>query len=905
MPVPGDTTMSDKRVYLFREGDASMRDLLGGKGANLAEMSKIGLPVPPGFTVTTKVCMDYYANNGQMPAGLHEEMLAAVTEIEADLGKKFGDPVNPLLVSVRSGAKFSMPGMMDTILNLGLNEQTLVGLIQASGNERFAYDAYRRFIMMFSDVVLDVPKQKFEKFLEAMKANRGVKLDTELSGEDLKQLCTEFLAFVVQETGHPFPGDPWKQLELATEAVFRSWQNDRAIVYRRQEKIPDEIGTAVNIQAMVFGNLGEDCGTGVAFTRDPSFGTNELYGEYLMNAQGEDVVAGIRTPVPISNLKDQNPAVYKEFTDICDRLEHHYKDMMDIEFTIERGRLFMLQCRVGKRTGPAAVRIATEMVPEGLIEKEVAIQRVSASHLDQLLHPRIDDVYVTDRGIKPIAQGLAASPGAAVGKAVFDADTAEKLGNAGKRVILVRDETNPDDVHGMLAAQGILTARGGKTSHAAVVARGFGIPCVAGCEEIEVDEHERCFKVGGFTIREGDFITVDGTTGKVFNVELALIPPDVSGDFGTLMGWCDEFRTLGVRTNADNPRDAQQAIDFGAEGIGLCRTEHMFFEPDRLPIVRDMILAKTETQREAALSKLLGVQQTDFEGIFKVMDGKPVTIRLIDPPLHEFLPSYDTILSEVVELRMAVNMTGGTGLKALLDEKEALLKAVESMKESNPMMGLRGVRLSVMFPGIVEMQTRAIMQAACKLTEHGIKVHPEIMIPLVGHVNELRVVQIQLEAVAKQVMAEQGVEVPYLFGTMIEIPRAALTASEIAEYAQFFSFGTNDLTQMTFGFSRDDAEGKFLKKYVEDKILPSNVFETIDTVGVGRLMKLAVNEGRAARSNLKCGICGEHGGDPESIYFCHELGLDYVSCSPFRVPIARLSAAQAAIRERVKVSVDK
>ena len=897
--------MSDKRVYLFREGDATMRDLLGGKGANLAEMSNIGLPVPPGFTVTTKVCMDYYANKRTMPAGLHDEMKAAVSELETDLGKKFGDPSDPLLVSVRSGAKFSMPGMMDTILNLGLNEQTLQGLIKASGSERFAYDAYRRFIMMFSDVVLDVAKQKFEKILEIKKAERGVKLDTDLTATDLKELCADFLSLVMQESGQAFPTDPWTQLELATEAVFRSWQNDRAIVYRRQEKIPDEIGTAVNIQAMVFGNLGEDCGTGVAFTRDPSVGTNELYGEYLMNAQGEDVVAGIRTPVPISKLRDQNPTVYKEFTDICDKLEHHYKDMMDIEFTIERGRLFMLQCRVGKRTGPAAVRIATEMVSEGLIEKEVAIQRITASHLDQLLHPRIDDVYVSDRGIKPIAQGLAASPGAAVGKAVFDADTAEKLGSTGKKVILVRDETNPDDVHGMLAAQGILTARGGKTSHAAVVARGFGIPCVAGCEEIEVDEHERSLKVDGITIREGDFITVDGSTGKVYNVELALIPPDVSGDFGTLMGWCDEFRTLGIRTNADNPRDAQQAIDFGAEGIGLCRTEHMFFEPDRLPIVRDMILAKTDVQREAALAKLLGVQQSDFEGIFKVMDGKPVTIRLIDPPLHEFLPSYDEILSEVVELRLAVNMTGGTGLKSMLEEKESLLKAVESMKESNPMMGLRGVRLSVIFPGIVEMQTRAIMQAACKLAELGVKVLPEIMIPLVSHINELRVVQIQLEAVAKEVMAEQKIDVPYLFGTMIEIPRAALTAGEIAEYAQFFSFGTNDLTQMTFGFSRDDAEAKFLKQYVEDKILPANVFESIDTVGVGRLMKLAVSEGRSARSNLKCGICGEHGGDPESIYFCHEIGLDYVSCSPFRVPIARLSAAQAAIRDRVKVSVDK
>ncbi|MBS1721488.1 MAG: pyruvate, phosphate dikinase [Armatimonadetes bacterium] len=897
--------MGQKRVYLFPEGNATMRDLLGGKGANLAEMSNIGLPVPPGFTITTEVCNDYYAQGQKMPAGLMDEVRAAVQTLEKDLGKGFGDAADPLLVSVRSGARFSMPGMMDTILNLGLNDKTLAGLIKKSGSERFAYDANRRFIMMFSDVVLDVPKAKFEKILEAKKADKGVKLDTELSANDLKDLCGEFLGLVLKETGSGFPSDPWQQLELAVEAVFRSWQNDRAIVYRRTEKIPDNIGTAVNVQAMVFGNLGEDCGTGVAFTRDPSTGERLLYGEYLMNAQGEDVVAGIRTPVPISRLREQNEAVYNEFVAVCDRLEDHYKDMMDLEFTIERGRLFMLQCRVGKRTGPASVRIATEMVKEGLIAKEVAVQRVTASHLDQLLHPRIDDVYVSDRGIQPIAKGLAASPGAAVGKAVFDADTAERLGHAGKRVILVRDETNPDDVHGMLAAQGILTARGGKTSHAAVVARGFGIPCVSGCEEIEVDEHDRCFHANGVTIREGDFITVDGSTGEVFNVELALIPPEVTGDFGQLMGWCDEFRTLKVRTNADNPRDAAQAIEYGAEGIGLCRTEHMFFEPDRLPIVRDMILAKNDTQRDAALAKLLGVQQSDFEAIFTEMAGKPVTIRLIDPPLHEFLPSFDQLLAEVTELRIASTMTGGTGIKALLEEKEALLRAVESMREANPMMGLRGVRLSVIFPGIVEMQTRAIMQAACKLVSHGVSVMPEIMIPLVGHVNELKVVQEQLERVAKEVMTETGTNVPYLFGTMIEIPRAALTAGEIAELAQFFSFGTNDLTQMTFGFSRDDAEGKFLARYVEQKILPTNPFESIDRAGVGRLMRLAVEEGRKARQGLKCGICGEHGGDPESIFFCHEIGLDYVSCSPFRVPIARLSAAQAALQGKVSVSVDK
>jgi pyruvate,orthophosphate dikinase len=897
--------MSDKRVYLFQEGDASMRDLLGGKGANLAEMAKIGLPVPPGFTITTAVCNGYYAEGGRMPAGLDEEVRAAVATIESDIGKKLGDPSDPLLVSVRSGAKFSMPGMMDTILNLGLNEASLAGLARQSGNARFAYDAYRRFIAMFSDVVLGVHKEKFERLLTEAKQTKGVALDTDLDEADLKELCTKFLALVESETGAAFPTDPWAQLTMAVEAVFRSWNNDRAIVYRRTERIPDDIGTAVNVQAMVFGNLGDDCGTGVAFTRDPSTGENSLYGEYLMNAQGEDVVAGTRTPVPISELQSQNPGVYDEFVAIGKRLESHYNDMMDLEFTIERGRLFMLQCRVGKRTGPAAVRMAVEMVEEGLIGKETAVQRINASHLDQLLHPRIDPVYVEDRHIQPVANGLAASPGAAVGIAVFDADTAEKLGSAGKKVVLVREETNPDDVHGMLAAQGILTARGGKTSHAAVVARGFGIPCVAGCEGIEVDLRERCLHAGPVTVREFDWITVDGSTGDVYNVELALIPADVSGHFATLMSWCDEFRTLKVRANADNPRDARQAVEFGAEGIGLCRTEHMFFEPDRLPIVREMILSKVPAMREAALAKLLGVQQRDFEQIFDVMEGRPVTVRLIDPPLHEFLPSFDDLLAVVTELRLASQMTGGTALKSLLAEKEELLRAVEGMRESNPMMGLRGVRLSVVMPGIVEMQTRAILGAACKLVKEGRKVQPEIMIPLVGHVNELRVVQTQLEEVARQVMAEEGVDVPYLFGTMIEIPRAALTADEIAEYAQFFSFGTNDLTQMTFGFSRDDAEGKFLGHYVHEKILPVNPFETIDRKGVGALMQKAVQDGRAARKDLKCGICGEHGGDPESIFFCHELGLDYVSCSPFRVPIARLSAAQAVLRERVSVTVDK
>ena len=893
--------MSNKRVYLFREGDKDMKDLLGGKGANLAEMSNIGLPVPPGFTITTEVCTGYYESGRKLPDGLMEEVHRALATVESDLGKKFGDPANPLLVSVRSGAKFSMPGMMDTILNLGLNRETIQGLIKASGNERFAYDAFRRFIMMYSDVVLDVPKREFEVIFDAAKEKRGVHQDTELQAQDLKDVVDVFLALVKTKTGQDFPADPLIQLAGAIEAVFRSWNNDRAIVYRRQEKIDDGIGTAVNVQAMVFGNLGDDCGTGVAFTRDPSTGENYLYGEYLMNAQGEDVVAGVRTPVPISELQKQNAQLYKEFHEIGQKLEAHYKDMMDLEFTIERSRLFMLQCRVGKRTGPAAVRMAVEMVDEGLIKKETALERVNASHLDQLLHPRFNEADLAHKGIKPIAKGLAASPGAAVGIAVFDADTAEELGREKKKVILIRDETNPDDVHGMLAAQGILTARGGKTSHAAVVARGFGIPCVAGCEAIAVDLVGKELRAAGTVIKEGEWLSLDGSSGSVYNGRIELIPPDVTGFFKTLMTWADEVRRLGVRANADNPKDARQAVEFGAEGIGLCRTEHMFFEAERLPIVQEMILTKDEGERQRALDRLLVVQQQDFEGIFEAMGGKPVTVRLIDPPLHEFLPNYEELVRETTELKVRISH-GQTGLDSVLEEKEDMLHAVESMKEANPMLGLRGVRLSIIFPGLVLMQTRAILQAAAKLIKAGKEVRPEIMIPLVSTVNELRVVQNALEAEAKKVVQEQGVDIPYLFGTMIEIPRAALTAPEIAEYAQFFSFGTNDLTQTTFGFSRDDAEGKFLQRYVEQKILPVNPFETIDRAGVGRLMRFAVEEGRAARHDLKCGICGEHGGDPESIYFCHELGLNYVSCSPFRVPIARLAAAQAALKDRVAVT---
>ena len=893
--------MSQKRVFLFREGNATMRDLLGGKGANLAEMTNIGLPVPPGFTITTAVCGEYYQAGKALPHGLLDDMKSAVAEVEQITGRRLGGSEKPLLFSVRSGAKFSMPGMMDTVLNLGLNPQTLEAMVKETGDERFVYDSYRRFIMMFSDVAFGIPKHDFDnEIFQVFKYKVGAKSDLDLTAEHLKEISAQFLAHVKAEVGRDFPTDPWEQLQLAVEAVFRSWNNDRAIFYRRTEKIPDEIGTAVNIQAMVFGNAGDDCGTGVAFTRDPSTGEKSLFGEYLMNAQGEDVVAGVRTPVPISTLQKQNESIYNEFVSVCNKLESHYKDMQDLEFTIEHGKLYMLQCRSGKRTGPAAVRIAVEMVGEGLISKDEAINRVTGSHLDQLLHPRINADSIPSAIL--LAKGLAASPGAAVGKVVFDADTAADKGKGGNgdQVILVRDETNPDDVHGMLAAQGVLTARGGKTSHAAVVARGFGIPCVAGAEALEVNATNRQFHVEGHTVKEGDIITLDGSTGNIYFGKLDLIAPEVSGAFGDLMSWADETRRLRVRTNADNPQDAQQALEFGAEGIGLCRTEHMFFDKERLPLVQEMILTKDQGIRDKCLASLLEFQQNDFEGIFRAMGGKPVTIRLIDPPLHEFLPSHEELIRETTELQIKSSTNPHTLAK--LNEKLKLLAEVESMKESNPMMGLRGVRLSIIMPGIVVMQTRAILQAAAKLTKEGIAVYPEIMIPLISTVNELKVVQSLLEDTAKKVMAEHGTAVSYQFGTMIEIPRAALTAGEIAEYAQFFSFGTNDLTQMTFGFSRDDAEGKFLTQYVDQKILPTNPFESIDQAGVGRLMKLAVQEGRASREGLKCGICGEHGGDPESVIFCHQIGLDYVSCSPFRVPIARLAAAQAAIRDRMTVT---
>lgn len=882
-----------------------MRDLLGGKGANLAEMSNIGLPVPPGFTITTEVCTEYYSNNQQLPSALLDEVKAAIHNMEKELGKTFGHGPNPLLVSVRSGARFSMPGMMDTVLNLGLNPETVQAMIDATGDARFVYDSYRRFIMMFSDVSFGLSKHGFDNHIFAeYKKKVGATSDLDLTADHLKEVCDLFLKHVKDNAGREFPTNVWEQLMLSVEAVFRSWHNDRAIVYRKKERISDDIGTAVNVQSMVYGNAGDDCGTGVAFTRDPSTGEHDLYGEYLMNAQGEDVVAGVRTPVPISKLKEQNAAIYDEFVRVCGVLEKHYKDMQDLEFTIEHGKLFMLQCRSGKRTGAAAVKVAVDMVNEGLITKEEALQRVTASHLDQLLHKQVDRHDLTEKGLKPFATGIPASPGAAAGEIVFDANTAEERAKEGHKVILVREETNPDDVHGMLASQAVLTARGGKTSHAAVVARGFGIPCVAGCESVKVDVHGKTLTAGTLVLKEGDWITLDGASGEVFSGQIKLIEPEITGYFDTLMHWADEFRRLKVRTNADNPKDAQQAVVFGCEGIGLCRTEHMFFGDDRLPIVQKMILTKDEAERQACLDKLLVMQQSDFEGIFEAMDGRPVTVRLIDPPMHEFLPSHEELVKEVAILETKIEL-GKSGLDQELAEKRALLESVGAMKESNPMLGLRGVRLSIVFPGLVVMQTRAILQAAAKLIKAGKKALPEIMIPLVGHLNELRIIQGQLESTAKDVVKEQGVDIPYMFGTMIEVPRAALTSGEIAEYAQFFSFGTNDLTQMTFGYSRDDAEGKFLQKYVDMKILPYNVFDTVDFNGVGKLMRMSVNDGRATRADLKCGICGEHGGDPESIYFCHEIGLDYVSCSPFRVPIARLAAAQAAIRERVTVSLDK
>lgn len=875
-----------KYVYLFHEGRADMRDLLGGKGAGLAEMTNIGLPVPPGLTITTEACREYYARGKQFPPGLEEEVLEKLHHVEEQVGKKFGDAANPLLVSVRSGAPISMPGMMDTILNLGLNDQTVVGLAAATGDERFALDCYRRFIQMFADVVMKVERDRFEHILHRYKQKLGVDNDAQLDVDSLKRIVEEFKQVVKNATGQDFPQDPYQQLMMAIQAVFSSWDNDKAIVYRRINKIPDDLGTAVNVQCMVFGNMGNDSGTGVAFTRNPSTGEKELFGEFLVNAQGEDVVAGIRTPQSIASMANEFPDVYEQFVCTCNILEKHYRDMQDIEFTVERRKLYMLQTRTAKRTAAAAIKVALDMVEEGLITREEAIMRVDPYQLNQLLHRQVDH---TAR-LQVLAKGLPASPGAACGKVVFSADDAERLGKAGEKVILVRNETTPDDIHGIVMAQGVITSRGGMTSHAAVVARSMGKPCICGAEAISIDTEGRFFTVEGVTVKEGDVVSMDGATGEVYLGEVPLVEPRASKELEQLLKWADEVRVLKIRANGDTPEDAERARSFGAEGIGLCRTEHMFMGQDRLPIVQEMILADTFEERQAALDKLLPMQQGDFYGIFKAMEGLPVTIRLLDPPLHEFLPNLGDLLVEITQLRLK----GGDAKE--IAEKENLLRKVKALSEFNPMLGHRGCRLGITFPEIYRMQARAIFQAAAQLVKEGYKILPEVEIPLVAHPAELKLLRQQVEEVAEQVMNEQQVRFEYRVGTMIELPRACLVADEIAQAAEFFSFGTNDLTQTTFGFSRDDAEGKFLAYYVENKLLKENPFMVLDREGVGKLMRMAVELGRRTRPELEIGICGEHGGDPNSIEFCHIAGLDYVSCSPYRVPIARLAAAQAALK---------
>ena len=872
--------MSHKYVYLFKEGNASMRELLGGKGANLAEMTNLGLPIPQGFTVTTEACTKYYEDGETISKEVEDQIFEALSKLEEISGKKFGNKENPLLVSVRSGARASMPGMMDTILNLGLNDEVLKSI--AAKNERFAYDSYRRFIQMFSDVVMEIPKPLFEKAIDEMKEKRGVKLDTELTAQDLKELVGTFKAIYLKEHGSEFPSNPVEQLKEAVKAVFRSWNNPRAITYRRLNDIPGNWGTAVNVQEMVFGNMGDDCGTGVAFTRNPATGENKLFGEYLMNAQGEDVVAGIRTPQPIATLEQTNKQAYEDFVKYANELEKHYRDMQDMEFTIERGKLFFLQTRNGKRTANAALKIAVDLVNEGMITEKEAVLRVEPNQLDQLLHPNFDGAKL--KAAKPVAKGLAASPGAATGKVVFTADRAVELHEAGEKdLILVRLETSPEDIDGMNVCHGILTVRGGMTSHAAVVARGMGTCCVAGCGELVVDEEKGEFKdPQGNVYHEGDYISLDGSTGNVYGEKIDTVDATVSGDFAKLMGWADQYRQMEVRTNADTPKDATVAYNFGAQGIGLCRTEHMFFAPERIAAIREMIVSKTVEQREKALNKILPMQRGDFEGIFKAMKGYPVTIRLLDPPLHEFLPHTD---EEISALAKEMGMTF-----------EALKEVVNSLHEFNPMMGHRGCRLDVTYPEIGVMQTRAIIQAAINVNkETGMNIVPEIMVPLVGEVKELKYVKDIIVKTAEEEIAKAGVKLKYEVGTMIEIPRAALTADEIAKEAEFFSFGTNDLTQMTFGFSRDDA-GKFLGAYYDKKIYESDPFAKLDQVGVGKLVKMAVDLGKQTRPDIHLGICGEHGGNPPTVEFCHNIGLTYVSCSPFRVPIARLAAAQAAIK---------
>ncbi len=892
-----------KWVWLSKEGNRDMRDLLGGKGAGLAEMTNAGLPVPPSFTITTEACNWYSAHGDQFPKGMWEQVLDAIKKTEKAAGKKFGDVKNPLLVSVRSGAKFSMPGMMDTVLNLGLNDVTMQAIIAQAG-ERFAYDAYRRLIQMFGRIVMGIEAKKWDAILDAAKEAKHTKNDTDLDANDLKEVVAKYKELYRDELGEEFPQDPYKQLELAIKAVFGSWMGKRAIDYRRLNKIPDNLGTAVNVCTMVFGNMGDDSGTGVAFTRNPSTGEDVLYGEFLINAQGEDVVAGIRTPMHIDEMQERMPEMYDQFRKIARNMEKHYREMQDLEFTVERGKLYMLQTRTGKRTAASAVKIAVDMVAQKLITKKEAVQRIDPMHVVQLLAPRFDEkdkAAAHARG-DYLASGINASPGAATGIAVFDPDTAAEWAKEGKAVILVRYETAPDDVHGMYASKGILTQHGGATSHAAVVARGAGLPCVAGCEEIHVNEGAKKFSVNGREISQGDFVSIDGTTGQVFAGKIKTIEADYSQekDLQTILGWADEFRRLQVWANGDYPRDAARARAFGAQGIGLCRTEHMFFETERLPIVREMILAKNAAERQPFLDQLLPIQRGDFYGILKAMDGLPTVIRLIDPPLHEFLPPFEELLTDVTKLKQEIRYMERESVDSSyqqkeLAEKEKMLHAVESLREANPMLGLRGCRLGITMPEITKMQVRAIFEAACQLKKEGNDPRAEIMIPLVGNVNELKNQKDILEPEAHAVMQEQGVEVHYKFGTMIEIPRGALTAGKIAEYAEFFSFGTNDLTQTTLGVSRDDAERSFLQKYVDMKILAANPFQELDREGVGQLMDMAVKAGRKTRKDLEIGICGEHGGDPSSIEFCDMIGLNYVSCSPFRVPVARLAAAQAAL----------
>lgn len=871
-----------KWVYLFREGNADMRNLLGGKGANLAEMTNLGLPIPPGFTVTTEACTDYYNNGRSISEEIQIQIFDALALLEEKLGKKFGDTENPLLVSVRSGARASMPGMMDTILNLGLTDISVEGFAKRTGNPRFAYDSYRRFIQMFSDVVMEVPKSLFERVIDEIKEDRKVHFDTELTAEDLKEVIRRFKEIYKEKMGEEFPQEPRVQLMEAVKAVFRSWDNERAIVYRRMNDIPGDWGTAVNVQSMVFGNMGNTSGTGVAFTRNPSTGAKGIYGEYLINAQGEDVVAGIRTPQPITRLEEDLPECYEEFLKIANRLEEHYRDMQDMEFTIEDGKLYFLQTRNGKRTAQAALQIACDLVDEGMITPQEAVSRIEAKSLDQLLHPAFDPDALKKGTV--MGQALPASPGAAAGKIYFTAEEAKEAHETGERVILVRLETSPEDIEGMHAAEGILTVRGGMTSHAAVVARGMGTACISGCGDIVIDEKKKQFTLGGKTYFEGDYISLDGSTGKIYDGDIQTQEASISGNFGRIMSWADSFRKLRVRTNADTPADAANAVHLGAEGIGLCRTEHMFFEPERIPKIRKMILSKTVEEREKALEELIPFQKGDFKALYEVMEGKPVTIRFLDPPLHEFVPTDE---KDIEALAKDMNLS-----------VEEVKSTCSELHEFNPMMGHRGCRLSVTYPEIARMQTRAVIEAAIEVSkEKGFEIVPEIMVPLVGDKKELKFVKDVIVETAEKVKAEKNSNLVYHIGTMIEIPRAALLANEIAEEAEFFSFGTNDLTQMTFGFSRDDA-GKFLVDYYKSKIYESDPFAKLDQNGVGQLIEMAVTKGRSQRPNLKIGICGEHGGDPSSVAFCHKVGMDYVSCSPFRVPIARLAAAQAAIANR-------